>query len=120
MHSLRMHTRRLTVAAALLLAALAPAGAGAAPYIPGVTDSSSGVLAELDRRQSAEERYIPGVTDSSTGVLRQFEQDRAQVSTGAGDSALPAREALVAASAALAAAAVLVLAAGRNRRVAST
>jgi len=46
------------------------AGAAKDPFIPGVTDSGTGVLLEL------EDRYIPGVTDSGMGVLRELENNR--------------------------------------------
>ena len=77
-----------TATAALLTAAIAPmAAAGpiagsqaqADPvagegFIPGVTDSGTGVLRELEQRRRDREPFIPGVTDSTTGVLRELER----------------------------------------------
>jgi hypothetical protein len=123
MHALRVRTKR-TIATAAMLAVLAPATAGAAEtYIPGVTDSSTGVLAELEKRRAAEERYLPGITDSSTGVLRELER-RALERGGtadAGDAGLPGEATIVAAAiaAAVAAAGLGLAAAGRRRRVAT-
>ena len=71
MRSQHMHMRFLIATVAIVLAALVgPMTAGAADeFIPGVTDSSTGVLAQL-----ADGRFIPGVTDSTTGVLRELER----------------------------------------------
>jgi hypothetical protein len=77
MISNRLQIRLLVAAAAILLAVvIAPAtalGAGDA-YVPGVTDSTTGVLADLERSGRGGDRYVPGVTDSATGVLRELER----------------------------------------------
>ena len=124
MHSHRLHIRFLIAVAAILAAAAIGSGAAGAAdgYIPGVTDSSTGVLAELERS----DRFIAGATDSSTGVLRELErkglEPRAIASpTNAGDSGLgdDATVALGAALAAMVASAfVALLTAARRRRVA--
>jgi hypothetical protein len=112
----------LATVAVLVLTLVGPISAGASDeFIPGVTDSSTGVLAEL------ENRYIPGVTDSTTGVLRELERRSAErpravaPATNGGDSGFPsdATAALGAALAATAAVAVLaLLVSARRRRVA--
>ena len=122
MHSQHRHLKFLIATVAVLLAMLVGAmSAGAADdFIPGVTDSTTGVMAELDKR------YIPGVTDSTTGVLRELERNRLQHGRGvahpsAGDSGFEA-DTTVAVGAALAAtvafAGLALRAAARRRRVA--
>ena len=109
----------LATMAVLVVALVGPMTAGASNrYIPGVTDSTTGILAERN------DRYIPGVTDSTTGVLRDLERRDAERH----DVVVPARkaddsgfryDATVAAGAALAAMvalAVLALLAGARRR----
>lgn len=123
MHSQHRHLTLLITTVAVLLATLVgPTTAGAADeFIPGVTDSTTGVLAELDKR------YIPGVTDSTTGVLRELERRRDErqhvaSATSTGESGL-GDDAAVAVGAALAAmiafAVVALLAAARRQRVAT-
>ena len=110
----------LAIVAVVLAALVGPMAAGAAndEFIPGVTDSTTGVLREL------EDRYIPGVTDSTTGVLRELERNRFEHGGGAGHSSVgdSGFEADVAVGAALAAlvafGALALLAAARRRRVA--
>jgi hypothetical protein len=112
----------LATVAVVLAALVGPMTAGAAndEFIPGVTDSTTGVLREL------EERFIPGVTDSTTGVLRELERNRLEHGRGvahpsAGDSGFEA-DTTVAVGAALAAlvafAGLALRAAARRRRVA--
>jgi hypothetical protein len=124
MRSQHIHLRFLIATVAIVLAALGgPMTAGAADeFIPGVTDSTTGVLAQLD-----DDRFIPGVTDSTTGVLRGLErkglEPRDVVSpTNAGDSGF-GYDTAVAVGAALAAAvaafaSLALFAAARRRRVA--
>ena len=121
MHAITRHLTLLLAAAAIALSAVGPA-AGANEFIAGVTDSSSGVLRELDRRNDA--RFIPGVTDSGTGVLRELERrqlGREAPTAMAGDSGFGASPAAIATGAALAvaaAAAALVLAgSARGRQI---
>jgi hypothetical protein len=110
MHALKRQLTFLLAAAAIALAtAIGPAtAAGANEFIPGVTDSSTGVLRELERR--SHDRFVPGVTDSGTGVLRELERrrlERQEAPTGtAADSGFGIGPAAIAAGAALAAAAV--------------
>ena len=118
MQRITRHFTSLLAAAAIALSAVGPA-AGANEFIPGVTDSSTGVLRDLERR--SHDRFIPGVTDSGTGVLRELERRNAPTPT-AGDSGLGAAPAAIAAGAALAAAAVagaLILVGARSRNVAT-
>jgi hypothetical protein len=110
----------LVTAAAALLAAFAPATTSAA------NDSAAGdsarpaiVLAELGR---GADRFIPGVTDSGTGVLRERGRRgieiRPLVASGSGFD-LVGDDGAVALGGALAAAAVaasLALGAGARRR----
>lgn len=125
MRSRHIHIRFLIATVAIVLAVLVgPMTAGAAhdPFIPGVTDSTSGVLAQLD-----DERFIPGVTDSTTGVLRELERKGLEPRdvaspTNAGDSGF-GHDTAIAVGAALAAtvvafASLALLAAARRRRVA--
>jgi len=112
----------LATVAVVLAALVGPMAASAAkdPFIPGVTDSGTGVLREL------EGRYIPGVTDSGTGVLRELENNRRErelLEHGGGHSSLADSgfEADTAAGVALGAlvafAALALLATARRRRV---
>jgi hypothetical protein len=122
MRSQHLQLKFLIATVAVLLAMLVGAmSAGAADdFIPGVTDSTTGVMAELDKR------YIPGVTDSTTGVLRELERRREEghhvasdTSTGQSGFGDDAAVALGAALAALLTFALLaLLAAARRRRVA--
>lgn len=119
MHPNRVHRLRLLAAGAALVAVIAPGANAAERYIPGITDSSTGVLRELERRHDARSPYIPGVTDSSTGVLRELERrslepGRSRPAADA-DSGVAAGEAGVAIAAALAAAAALALGMRRRR-----
>ena len=117
--------RLLLATVAVVLAALvSPLGAGATndEFIPGVTDSTTGILRER------QDRFIPGVTDSTTGVLRELESNRRErelLEHGAGRSQVgdSAFEADVAVGAALvtlvvAFAGVALVAAAERRRVA--
>ena len=147
MHPTYASTRLIAAVAAVVLA-LAPGAAIAAndsaagdsaspaivlagleraeqPFIPGVTDSGTGVLRELERQ--SQDRFIPGVTDSGTGVLRELErrtlEGREAPTASADDSGFGAGPAAVAAGAALAAAAVAgalaLAAAARDRHIAT-
>jgi hypothetical protein len=125
MHSIRVQTRRFVAAAAILMAAVVPASAGAADkYIPEVTDSSTIVRLELERRQAVDDRYLPSATDTSTIVRRELEQrratqERAEAPTSAGDSL--GKDAVIGAAAALAVAGTgIAVAAGRRRRIMAT
>jgi hypothetical protein len=119
MHAITRHLTLLLAAAAIALGAIGPA-AGANEFIGGVTDSTTGVLRELERRNDA--RFVPGVTDSGTGVLREREQrqlEREAPVAMAGDSgfgASPAAIALGAALAVAAAAGAIVLAGSARGR----
>ena len=124
MRNQHQQLRFLLATVAVVLAALvSPLAAGAAndEFIPGVTDSTTGVLREL------EDRFIPGVTDSTTGVLRELENNRRErelLEHGAGHSSVGGSgfEADVAVGAALIAlvafAGLALLAAARRSRVA--
>jgi hypothetical protein len=123
MRSQLVHVKFLIATVAVVLAALVgpmTAGAGG-EFVPGVTDSTTGVLAELD-----DDRFIPGVTDSTTGVLRELERKGLEPQgvgpTQAGDSGFDydAAVAVGGAFAAMAAGLALLalLAAARRRRVA--
>jgi hypothetical protein len=122
MKSHHAHRFSIAIMAVLLVALIGSTTARAADeFIPGVTDSTTGVMAEL-----GEPAYIPGVTDSSTGVLRELErkglEPRAVSLTNAGesgfgdDTAVAVGAALAAVFAAVASAALF--AAARRRRVA--
>jgi hypothetical protein len=85
MRSHHAHIRLLVAAAAILLAtAIGPAAAAnpaaaesAAPpsFVPGVTDSTTGVLRELRLEGDVDASpFVAGVTDSTTGVLRALER----------------------------------------------
>lgn len=113
-------TTRLATAAAAVLAALAPAVA------TGANESASGdsappaiVLAGLGGDATA---YVPGVTDSGTGVLRERERrgiEPTAASTAGSGFDLVGDDGAVALAGALAAAAVaasLALGAGARRR----
>ena len=116
--------RLLLATVAVVLAALvSPLGAGAAndEFIPGVTDSTTGLLRER------QERFIPGVTDSTTGVLRGLEnnlRERELLEHGTGrsnvgDSGFEVDVAVGAALVTLVAlAGVALVAAAKRRRVA--
>lgn len=122
MRTQHQQLRFLLATVAVVLAALVgPMAAGAAndEFIPGVTDSTTGVLREL------EDRFIPGVTDSTTGVLRELERNRLEHGGGSGHSSVgdSGFEADVAAGAAVialvASAGLALLAAARRQRVAT-
>jgi hypothetical protein len=119
MHVPNPHIRLVAAAAAIVLGASAPGAATAAnEAADGDSASPAIVLAELGR---GDQQFIPGVTDSGTGVLRELERSRgerpAPVTSGsgfdlAGDDGAVALGALVAA----AVAASLALGAGARRR----
>jgi hypothetical protein len=122
MPSQHTRIRYLIATVAVLLAALVGSTtAGAADeFIPGVTDSTTGVMADL-----RDAPFVPGVTDSTTGVLRELERkgfeprEISLVDAGESDVGYDAAVGLGAALAALGAVASLILlAATRRRRVA--
>jgi hypothetical protein len=124
---LTIHPRLARAAAAVAVAstlALPHTAAAATGFLPGVTDSSTGVLRTLERQRDA--RFVPGVTDSTTGVLR--ERERRGVASGAGADATDSAgsgfgrgDTAIVVAGVLAAAGVVgslaVLASGRSRRI---
>jgi hypothetical protein len=127
MRFLQFHIRLVLATAGIALAAaVGPTTAGAAgDFIAGVTDSSTGVLRELERTRHDADRFIPGVTDSTTGVLREIEQRREArgetSATSAGGSGVDLEKGVLAGAVAaiLAAASLGLVVAGRMRRVAT-
>jgi hypothetical protein len=117
---LRTHaSTRLVAATAAILLALAPGAATAAnDYAAGDSASPAIVLAGLER---SEPQFIPGVTDSGTGVLRERERRGIQTPSIASDSGfdLVGDDGAIALGGAIAAAAIaasLALGAGTRRR----
>jgi len=121
MHLSNPHIRLVAAAATVVLAVSAPGAATAAnDSADGDSASPAIVLAELGR---GDQQFIPGVTDSGTGVLRErrgIERPAADASGSGFD--LAGVDAAVVAGAALAAAAVVasfaLVAGGRRRRIA--
>jgi hypothetical protein len=121
MHLSNAHISLVAGVAAVVLGASAPGAATAAnDSADGDSASPAIVLAELGR---GEQRFIPGVTDSGTGVLREREhrlgERPAPVASDSGFD-LAGDAGAVVAGAALAAAVVasLAIAGGRRRRIA--
>lgn len=120
MHLSNPQIRLVAGAAAIVLAASAPGAATAAnDSADGDSASPAIVLAELGR---GAQQFIPGVTDSGTGVLRERERRLGErptpVASGSGFD-VPGNDGAVALGAALAAAAVaasLALGAAERRR----
>jgi hypothetical protein len=86
MHLPDPHIRLVAAAAAIVLGASAPGAATAAnEAADGDSASPAIVLAELGR---GDQQFIPGVTDSGTGVLRELERTRGErptpVASGSG------------------------------------
>ncbi len=121
MHPSHPHIRLVTAATALVLAFSPGAAAAANDSADGDSASPAIVLAELGHGGQAD-RFIPGVTDSGTGVLR--ERERRGIETPALVASDPGFDLVgddgaVALGGALAAAAVaasLALGAGGRRR----
>ena len=119
MHLSNPHIRLVAAAAAVVLGASAP-GAATAANDPADGDSASPAIVLAGLGQA--DRFIPGVTDSGTGVLR--ERERRGIERPAADASgsgfdLVGDAGAVVAGAALAAAAVaasLALGAGARRR----
>jgi hypothetical protein len=96
-------------------------------FIPGVTDSTTGVVRELERKGYSVEDFLPGVTDSSTGVTRDLERRGLEpqtipssASASAADSGFHYEDAAIGMGAVLAAAILMAacaaLVAGERRR----
>ena len=120
MHLSNPHMRLVATAAAVALGVSAPGAATAAnDSADGDAASPAIVLVELGR---GDQEFIPGVTDSGTGVLRELERRRGeQPSHVASDSGfdLAGDDAVLALGAALVAAGVaasLALGAAERRR----
>ena len=120
MRSTMLHRNPARMAAALAIAAmfaLPSAATAAEPFVPAVTDSSTGVLRELERRDA---RFIPGVTDSTTGVLRYLDRRGLELRGGdprtdAAGSGLGYDDAAIAVAAAGVIASLAVIVAGGRR-----